>query len=80
MNKVIIGNININFLPAMFHQVKDVTLRNIYILVITETKLDDIFPVSQSYVERFIMPDILDRNRNGGSVIIYVREDNQVRF
>ena len=72
MNKVIIGNININSLLAKFHQVKEVILKNVDILVITETKLGDTFPLDQFYVEGFAMPY---RNRNGGGVIIYVRED-----
>ena len=74
-NKVIIGNININSLPAKFDQVKEVILKNVDILVITETKLDDTFPLGQFYVEGFTMPYRLDRNCNGGGVIIYVRED-----
>ena len=43
--------------------------------MITETKLDDTFPLGQFNVEGFTMPYRLDRNRNGGGVIIYVRED-----
>ena len=75
VNKVIMSNININSLPAKFDQVKEVILKNVDILVVTETKLDEIFPLAQFYVERFTMPYRLDRNRNGGSVIIYVRGD-----
>ena len=75
VNKVIIGNININSLPAKFDQVKEVILKNVDILVITETKLDDTFPLGQFSVDGFTMPYRLDRNRNGGDVIIYVRED-----
>ena len=54
VNKVIIGDININSLPAKFDQVKEVILKNVDILVITETKLDDTFPLGQFYVEGFI--------------------------
>ena len=75
MNKVIIGIININSLPAKSDQVKEVILKNVNILVMTETKLDDSFPLGQFYVEGFTMPYRLDSNRNGGDVIIYVRED-----
>ena len=75
VNKVIIGSININSLPAMFDQVKEFILKNVDVLVITETKLDDTFPLGQFYVEGFTMPYRLDSNRNGGDVIIYVRED-----
>ena len=75
MNKIIIGNININSLPAKFDQVKEVILKNLDILVVTETKLDETFPLGQFYVEGFTMPYRLDRNRNGGGLIIYVKED-----
>ena len=75
MNKVIIGNININSLPAKFDQVKEVILKNVDILAVTETKLDETFPLRQFYVEGFTMPYRLDRNHNGGGVIIYVRGD-----
>ena len=40
-----------------------------------ETKLDDTFPDSQFFIEGYSTPFRLDRNRNGGGVIIYVRED-----
>ena len=45
------------------------------ILIITETKLDNTFPVSQFHIDGFSKPYRLDRNRNGDGVIIYVRED-----
>ena len=67
------GNININSRPAKFDQVKIVILTNV-IFVITETRLADAFPLGQFYVEGVTMPYRLDRNRNGGGAIIYVRE------
>ena len=75
VNKVIAGNINIISLPAKFDQVKEVILKNVDNLVVTETKLDETFPLGQFYVEGFTMPYRLDRNRNGEGVIIYTRED-----
>ena len=45
------------------------------ILVIEETKLDPSFPDDQFFIEGYSKPYRLDRNRNGGGVIIYVRED-----
>ena len=44
------------------------------VLIITETKPDDTFPVLQFHIDRFSKPYRLDRNRNGGGIIIYVRE------
>ena len=41
----------------------------------SETKLDASFPVAQLCIDGFSIPYRLDRNRNGGGIIIYVRED-----
>ena len=48
--------------------------------MITQTKLGDTFPLDQFYVEGFIMPYRLDRNRNGGGIIIYLREHIQSKI
>ena len=45
------------------------------ILIITETKLDNTFPVSQFHIDGYSKPYRLDKNRIGGGIIIYVRED-----
>ena len=72
VNKFIIGNINIKSLPNKFEQLKDLVLKHIDVLVITETKLDDSFPTSQFLIKGLAEPFRLDRNRNGGGVIIYI--------
>ena len=43
--------------------------------MLTETKLDDTFPLGQFYVEGVTMPHRLGKNCNGEGVIIHVRED-----
>ena len=45
------------------------------ILVVTETKIDNNFLTSQFFITGFAKPIRLDRNRNGGGILIYVRED-----
>ena len=45
------------------------------ISVIMETKLDNTSPVLQFHIDGFSIPYRLHRNRNGGGVIVYVRED-----
>ena len=47
-------------------------MRDIDILMITETKLDDSFPVSQFEIDGFSTPFRLDRNKNGG-ILLYIR-------
>ena len=74
-NKIIIGNLNINSLPNKFEQLKDITMQHIDILVLTETKLDDTFPTEQFLVNGFSELYRRDRNRNGGGVMIYIRQD-----
>ena len=74
-NKIIIGILNMNSLPNKFEQLKDIIMQHIDILVLTETKRDDTFPTAQFLVNGFSEPYRLDRNRNGGGVMIYIRED-----
>ena len=75
VNKVIIGTLNINSLAPKFEQLREVIGKNIDILTIQETKLDSSFPVGQFLIDGYSEPYRLDRNRNGGGVMIYVRED-----
>ena len=75
VNRLIIGNLNINSIPNKFDQLKAVIPGYIDILVLVETKVDVFFPESQFIIEGYSIPYRLDRNRNGGGVMIYVRED-----
>ena len=45
------------------------------VLIITETKLDGDFPASQFRIEGYSPPYRLDRNVNGGGILVLVRED-----
>ena len=72
---VIIGNLNINSLDFKFDELRSLVTGIFYILIITETKLDDTFPPSQFHRDGFSTSYRLDRNRNGGGIIIYIRED-----
>ena len=69
-NNVIIGNLNINSLTFKFDELRLIVTDIFDILIITETNLDDTFPLSQVHIDGFSTPYILDRNRNGGGIII----------
>ena len=43
--------------------------------MISETKLDESFPTSQFFMNGFSSPHRLDRNRNGGGILLYIRKD-----
>ncbi len=54
-------------------------LEGVDILIIAETKIDDTFPKSQFTIKGFMKPCRYDRNRNGGGMLIYVRERAPVK-
>ena len=43
--------------------------------MVSETKLDEIFPHSQFKISGFSRPFRLDRNCNGGGIMLFIRED-----
>ena len=43
--------------------------------MISETKVDESFPIGQFIVEGFVVPYRVDRNGNGGKIMLFVRED-----
>ena len=75
VNNVTIGTLNINSLAPKFEQLREIIGKNLDILTIQETKLDSSFPTQQFSLDGFSAPYRLDRNREGGGILIYVRED-----
>ena len=61
---------------------------NANVIMISETKLDDAFPVDQFVLECFSKPFLegvskpfkVDHNKNGGCILFFVREDIQARL
>ena len=45
----------------------------------SESKLDDLFPDGQFLIERFSKLFRLDRNRNGASIILFIRSNVPIR-
>ena len=43
--------------------------------MVSETKIDDSFPVGNFVIDGFSTPYQLDRDSNGGGIMLYVRED-----
>ena len=66
-----------NSLSSKFDDLKVLICGMSDISIITETKLDDTYPISQFHIDGYSMPYRLDRNRNDGGVIIYVRDNIQ---
>ena len=75
VNNVIIGHLNINSLRNKYHALCSLIYGCLDIVVVGETKLDKYFPEMQFVMPGYKKPYRLDRNANGGGVMIYVRED-----
>ena len=75
VDNIIIAHLNINSLPNKFEVLKSLVLGNVDLLIISETKIDESFPLNQFIIEGFSSPFREDRNSQGGGLIIYVRED-----
>ena len=75
INRVTIGQININSVRNKFDFLSHLISGYIDILLITETKLDISFPEAQFHINGYSSPYRLDRNANGGGLLLYVRED-----
>ena len=58
-----------------FGNSKLITQGKIDILIIAETKTDSTFLLNQFVIQGYSKPYKFDRNRTGGGVFIYVRED-----
>ena len=80
MNKLIFGHLNINSLRNKFDLLSKQVKGSIDILMVCETKLDDSFPEGQFLIEGFHSPFRFDRNRNGGEIMLYVREDIPLNY
>ena len=71
---VIIGRLNINSIRNKFSGFKDLVLKETDIYLLSETKVEDLFPNSQFFAEGYRMFR-KDRNKNGGGLILYVNDD-----
>ena len=80
MNKLIFGHLHINSLRNKFELLSKQVKGSIDILMVCETKLDDSFPEGQFLIEGFHSPFRFDRSRNGGEIMLYVREDIPLNY
>ena len=73
-DKVLIGHININFLKNKFDALRSIVQGKVDILLISETKIDEFFPITQFLIPGYGTPFRADRNSQGGDLIIYTRD------
>ena len=80
MNRIVSVHLNINSLRNQLDLLADQIKGNVDVLAISETKLDDSFPAGQFKIPGYASPFRLERNQNGGGILVFVREDIPVKF
>ena len=75
LNRVLIGHLNINSLRDKFEiLVSSIAVVLDILMMISETKLDASFPVSQFLIPSFENPIRLDQSSSGDGIMLYTRE------
>ena len=74
LNHILIGHLNIKSLRDKLEILVSLIVINLDILMISETKLDMSFPISQYLIPDFKNPILLARSSSGVGIILYIRE------
>ena len=74
-DRPVIAQLNINFLAPKFEPLESLIKDNIDLFMISETKIDDTYQTEQFKLKGYSKPIRLDRNRNGGGIMIFSRDD-----
>ena len=73
-NKIIFAHLSINSIRNKFDHLADFIKGKIYILIISESEIDDSFPDSQFFLDEYSTRYGLDRNRDGGGIVLFVHD------
>ena len=73
--RIILGHLNINHLQNKFEPLVSLVKDKLDLFLLTETKIDQSFTTAQFLIEGYSKPFRRDRNKRGGGIILYVRDD-----
>ena len=79
-NKLMLGHLNINYKRNKLEFLEDVINRNLDIILLSETKLDDSFLSAQFILKGYGVPYRFDMNSKGGGLLFYIRKDVTSKF
>ena len=77
--KPVISHLNINSLRNKFQVFKELILNETDVFLMSESKLNNIYPNAQFQVERYRLFR-KDRNKYGGGIILFVKENIPARI
>ena len=69
LNKLILAHLNINSVQNKFRLLSKQIKGNIYVLMISERKIDNSFPIGHFLIDGFCTSYRLDRNSKGGGIL-----------
>ena len=73
--KVTMGHLNINSIPNKFDGIMEIVENHLDIFLISETKIDDSFPIAQFCFNGYSKPHRKDRAFGAGGLLMYVNEN-----
>ena len=74
VDRLIFAHLNINSIRNKFDNLSQLIKGKTDVLLISETKIDDSFPKGQFLIDGFSGPYRLDRNCQGGGLMLFVRK------
>ena len=75
LNRLVFPHLNINSIRNKFELLSEQVRGNVDVLMASETKIDDSFPIGNFLIHGFSPPYRSDRDSKGGGVKLYIRED-----
>ena len=79
INRLIFGHQNVNSLRNKSNFPCEQIKGHIDIFMLSESKLNDRFPLSQFLIDGFHAPLRFDRDENGGGIMLYIRDNIPAR-
>ena len=73
--RIIIGQLNINSIRNQFEILTSLIKNKIDVLLLSETKAEETFPLKQFLISGFAKPLRLDRNSRGRGIMLFIRDN-----
>ena len=74
-SRITFGQININSIRNKFDLLMNIIKNEIDIFMISETKIDNNFPISHFTMTGYSIPLRIDQTIHGSGILLFVRED-----
>ena len=75
VDRIIFGQLNICSVRNKIPLLSDIITNRVDIMLVTETHINESFPMSQLLINGFSEPLRLDRTDKGGGILLYIRND-----